>query len=291
MEKKGTQEELWNKLEKLCTEWKSLSLEDSSRRMSLNMELTRIFLELFPKQESLDALGKFWLLDFDQYDSEKGDFKTFVLSRLGFRRKDVRYEDEGMHRIVERKDGVKVPSWTKDISLDAPAGEDSSHTLTDTLVDRVHPDGQEILEAEEWVHDLISLMVRLSETLTGQAKNSIRIGYFRMFFTEGIVDAIHTVGDINFISRERDLFDAIKQSFLDFFMEERCRTVQNIMDTNVKLYGNMVQGRPMEEPGHPFPNDIYIQYMLEIEGITLRSASTVTNQRTYYRNFLKEMLG
>ena len=144
--------------------------------------------------------------------------------------------------------------------------------------------------AEERIRELISLILVLPERLNGQARNQTRINYFRMFFTDSMVDILHTEGEMIRISHERDLFDAMNLSFLDFFMEEPCRTAREIIRTNLKLYGQMVKGRPMNTPEQPLPNDVYMQYMQDVEGTKLKSASAITNQRMAYRAFLEENL-
>ena len=46
----------------------------------------------------------------------------------------------------------------------------------------------------------------------------------------------------------------------------------------------------MTVPDQPLPNDVYMQYLNTVEGMELKSASTITNQRMAYRTFLKENL-
>ena len=284
--------ELWNKLEQLHLEWRRMnsSYDIDSAQMSLNLEITETFFALFPDQGVWETFGEFWMSDIDKYDPEKGNFQSYLLTRLKFREQDMRHKDQGERREVYEEDGRKYRRWVQNISLDAPIDEEGSETLEDTLADTSGLNGQELLEAEERIRELISLILVLPERLNGQARNQTRINYFRMFFTDSMVDILHTEGEMIRISHERDLFDAMNLSFLDFFMEAPCRTAREIIRTNLKLYGQMVKGRPMNTPEQPLPNDVYMQYMQEVEGTKLKSASAITNQRMAYRAFLEENL-
>ena len=113
-----------------------------------------------------------------------------------------------------------------------------------------------------------------------------------MFFTDGASDALRKgEWEPESVSRERELFEAMKTEFLDYFLSECCRTALEIRDCPPKLYGEMVPGRPMTEPKRPLPNDVYITYLNGREGKALKSEATITNQRNAYKSFLRELLG
>ena len=282
---------LWSKLERLLlVEWKALDTDSASAKMSLNFEITETLLELFPNQDIWEVMGVFWTADLEKYDPEKGSFQSFVCARLNLRKKDMERKDQGKRRVTYKEAGQKRQKWVDTESLDVPLDEDQTSTRGDLLPDTRTVSGQERMEAEERAEELITLILLLPQRLNGQAKNPTRINYFRMFFTDGTVAALQTVGEAPYIAHERDLFEAMKVPFLDFFMREPCRTVSEIVNTTLKLYGQMVDGRPMELPEQPLPNDVYMQYLEQIEGMELKSVSTITNQRTAYRAFLKENL-
>ena len=286
----GDEQALWEKLERLVLQWRGLDADSAAARMSLNFAMTETLLTLFPQPEALDALGAFWERDLDKYDPEKGSFRAFVTSRLKLRRKDLEYEDFGARRQTVEEDGERRQRRFGAVSLDAPAGEDRSGTWGDLQQDAAAGDLQADLDTEARAQELIALILTLPQRLTRQAKNPLRINYYRMFFTDSMVDALHTVGAEPYRARERDLFDAMKVPFLDFFMAGICRTAREILACDLKDYGRMVPGRPMEPPTQPLPNDVYMQYLNREEGMAIRSASTITNQRTAYYAFLKENL-
>ncbi|MBE5708298.1 MAG: hypothetical protein EGR51_00125 [Oscillibacter sp.] len=280
--------DLWEKLESMAREWCGTDPENASARKRLNTAISEILMELFCHSEAMEALGIFWERDMGKYDPQMGSFRSFATSRLKLRKKDMEKEDFGFRRETDGESGEK--KWVRNASLDTPAGDDGEGTLADQQAAPEGDGGQESLEAESTVQQLLTLILQLPERLTGQAKNPARVNYYRMFFTDGTVAALHAVGAQPYRTHERDLFRAMKLPFLDFFMERPCRTVPTIMETDLKRYGEIVEGRPMEHPGQPLPNDVYVTYLGNAEGLEVKSPSTITNQRTAYRAFLKENL-
>ena len=46
----------------------------------------------------------------------------------------------------------------------------------------------------------------------------------------------------------------------------------------------------MEEPGQPLPNDVYITYLNTMENRNIKSAGTISGQRTAYEEFVRSNL-
>lgn len=292
MNKKDQQEsQLWDRLESLVLEWQSLDTGDDAVRQRLNLEISEIMLAVLSPRY-MDALGVFWLQDMGKYNPQKGNFRSFVVSRLTLRKKDlVRKEELTQHKeMVSDGFGGKKSQWANHVSLDAPVSEDSTTTSGDMRQDENAVTAQEKMESEEYGMRIISLILTLPQRLNRQANNESRISYFRMFFTDGAVKAIHNIGTSFFCAHERDLFRAMKLPFLDFFMEKTCRTLLEVTGTNLKDYGLMVPDRPMEKPKQPLPNDVYLWYMNTQEDAQLKSLSTITNQRKAYQAFVEENL-
>ncbi len=281
--------QLWERLERLVAEWRTLNPDNDAVRRHLNLEITETMLTLFPKQEDLEALGIFWIQDMEKYNPEKGSFRSFVTTRLKLRKEDMRYQDSGAHRETVKENGKKHQRWVSDISLDVQMDTENDRTLLDQ---QMSPDGngEELLEAEDRVRELIAAILLLPQLLNQRANNPARINYYRLFFTDDTVSVIHNIGEKPYVSHERDLFRAMKLPFLDFFLERNCRTVQEILRTDLKYYGQMVLGRPMEQPNQPLPNDVYIQYLNTQENAMLKSPSTITNQRNAYCEFFGGIL-
>jgi hypothetical protein len=283
---------LWEKMESLVTTWKALAPGDDAVRQHVNLEITETMLALFPKSQDLDALGMFWIQDLGKYDPTLGSFQTFVTARLKLRKADMKYQDSGAHRVTIEENGSKCQRWIGSVSLDSRTDEEEGRTEMDRYMtpQALQDNGEEWLELEDRVGQLIAAILRLPQLLDRQANNEARINYYRMFFTDGMVNLMHSTGEKLDISHERDLFRAMKIPFLDFFLERNCRTVREILGTDLKDYGEMVPGRSMEKPKQPLPNDIYMQYLNDREQMNLKSPSTITNQRNAYRAFFKEVL-
>ena len=279
-------------MESLVTTWKALGTGDDAVRQHVNLEITETMLALFPKSQDLDALGMFWIQDLGKYDPALGSFQTFVTARLKLRKADMKYQDSGAHRVTVEENGSKCQRWIGSVSLDSRTDEEGGRTEIDRYMapQALQDNGEEWLELEDRVGQLIAAILRLPQLLNRQANNEARINYYRMFFTDGMVNLMHSTGEKLDISHERDLFRAMKIPFLDFFLQRNCRTVREILGTDLKDYGEMVPGRSMEKPKQPLPNDIYMQYLNDREQMNLKSPSTITNQRNAYRAFFKEVL-
>ena len=138
--------------------------------------------------------------------------------------------------------------------------------------------------------ELIALMLRLPQELRGRANNPQRLNYFRMFFTDSVADIAQNQEGISSLEeRERDLFQVLQLAFLDFFQTQTCRTVAQLRGSRNKPYGQLVPGRPMTDPGHPLPNDVYCAYFEGREGTRI-GASALSNQRAAYKELLEGYL-
>ena len=72
-----------------------------------------------------------------------------------------------------------------------------------------------------------------------------------------MVLSVHTMEMEYLHKRQRDIFEAMCIPFLDFFMRDICRSLEEILASDLKLHGEMVEGRAMERPEQPLPNDVY----------------------------------
>ena len=289
---KETKDALWERLEALVIQWKTLGEGDDAVRLKLNVEMSEILGKLYPWDNAKWAnIGAFWRADMPKFDPAEGTFRSFMEARLELRKQDAKRKESGMHRKTVIENGEKVQKWVQDESLNAPASPDGEDTREkiDELSDSAAPSPQARVDAREMAGALISLILDLPTKLRGQANNPARVRYYRMFFTDEATDIIARGGGAFFLRHERDLFRAMYLAFLDFFMDASCRTVAAVERAHLKPYGEMVPGRPMEEATQPLPIDVYTQY-LRTEGVELRSDATISNQRDAYRTFKRENL-
>ena len=282
---------LWERLEKLVVQWRGIGPDDEAVRTSLNFEMTEVLMDLFcsgrDDEKNAKALEDFALVwqELDRYDPSTGSFRGFVQTRMKMRRMDAQRQDAGMHR--EMKEAEK--DWEG--SCDGMPGEsDGKKKPIWVRPDSLGREATQRLNVDESLCELITLILLLPQRLSGQANNPVKIKYFRMFFTDSMVLSVHTMEMEYLHKRQRDIFEAMCIPFLDFFMRDICRSLEEILASDLKLHGEMVEGRAMKRPEQPLPNDVYRQYMRVVEHIEIRSDGAISNQRASYYQFLKERL-
>lgn len=238
--------------------------------------------------------GKLIEYGFQLYDDGTDRFlDTFV----GFFRERYDPAQKASHyfnMVSSRRKYETDAADDRELSVDAETedGYSSAEAEIDkkTLAERPDPVSEELV-FDATAAKLVADILTMREKLQGRANNPVRELYFRMFFTDGVVDAIHTEHvPERYARHERALFDAFRLGFLDFFLSARCRTVAAIDATAVKPYGELVPGRETKAPGHPLPNDVYRTYLRERENCDVRSDGAVSNQRAAYRKYLRDCL-
>ena len=218
-----------------------------------------------------DVFYKFFEEEMWKYDPQKKEgFVTFFNARMSAREKDA-------YRRRQKR---------ATLSLDAPIGEDEDTAYGDTLVDERDAIGrwEEYIRISDEVLKLGTLVLGMKER-----KNGTRKTFFRMFFTDSITTMLKHVPDDSlaevFGRRERDLFRAMQVEFLDYYMAEVCRAVKTVIDTPLKPYGALVEGKPMDRQVKlPLPNDVFSTYMDVGENY-------IAQQKTEYKAFLKDIRG
>ena len=239
-----------------------------------------------------DVVSSFFISDWKYFDPALDNLYDYMAARLHERKKDMLHHDRGDHRPRDAENPEKR-KWVSNLSLYTPVGEDGEQTLLDQLGDEhLTADTLEDVLYDEGMVQYMTLALTLPERLHGRANNKTRINYFRMFFTDEVVDYLQRGNDRTpFEAHERELFNAAFQTaFLDYFMTKRCRRIVELQFCPLKPYGAMVEGRPMEEPDQPLPIDVYISYLNTIENRNLKSDGTISNQRAEYEAFKRENL-
>ncbi len=276
-------------LNRLGKEWYEAVPQE---KVSLAGSIFEVAYTLFPQY--CDDLSEFFLQDWSGFNPEVRSLYGYMEERLKFRHLTAEHTDREDHRLT-RKDGTRV--WVSSHSFDAPLEEDvdGNEVPLAALYRAKSPntEGMDALFYDETAVRFLNLALTLPERLTGRANNKSRLNYFRMFFTDNVVGILHQgLDEAPFAAHEKELFGgALKTEFLDFFMAAICRRVQELCATPVKPYGEMVEGRSMEPPSHPLPNDVYLTYLNGIEGLSINAASTISTQRKAYEGFMRECLG
>lgn len=238
----------------------------------------------------MEVLGEFWLEDFAKFDPQKGSFSRFLLRRLKLRDTDTRRKDQALRRVTD-EDGKR--QWrSSTVPMETPAEDKPSDSSTaDTIKARQVADSFAEVYLDETACQLIAAMLGMSDNLTGQANNPRRHNYFRLFFTDGISQALRENEAIpdTFLDHERDLFCALKETFLDFFLTQRCRAVSALAVSETRPYGEVVEGKSMTPLAQPLPNDVYMTYLLQVEGEKI-GAPALSQQKKAYRDYLHKAL-
>ena len=265
------------RFDEVARRWKTEAAENQAVREALRNELFALGFELYDDKSDafITTFVNFFQTKYDPQKGEASHYFSRAMSRRKHDDKNKKTRETGLETTAEDGETVEnaglvkaeVEAWENGGSVEAGVDAD------DTLV------------------SLLSLILTLPERLKGRANNPKKITYYRMFFTDGVVAAVHGMPQRSELWRyarhERDLFRALQIRFLDYFMQERCRTVADISDSEVKRYGELVDGAPMEHPGHPLPNDVYRAYLNRCEGYDIAADASVSNQRTEYKQFLR----
>ena len=257
--------------------WKAEAAENQAVREALRNELFALGFELY--DDKSDAFITTFVNFFQtKYDPRKGDashYFSYVMSRRKHGGENKKPRESGLETNTE--DGKSEESAAL-VKAEMEAWENGSSVEAG-------------VDADDTLISLLSLILALPERLEGRANNPKKITYYRMFFTDGVVAAVHDMPKRSelgrYIRHERDLFRAFQTRFLDFFMRERCRSIADVADCEVKRYGELVPGAPMEHPGHPLPNDVYRSYLNRYEGYDIAADASVSNQRAEYKQFLR----
>ena len=275
----------WEEVDQLAVQWYELPEEgNNAAKKSLEERLFCAAMELLGKsgqKGAVDALGEFWLNDWQRFDPKQSPMSHFLRSRLRLRSRDLNRQDNDLRK--KTKDGK-----TSTICNESLNNEEASVQTADIKDWRAETALEDTL-LDERAYECLALILELPVRLRGRSNNPDKINYYRLFFTDGITNYIRSNPVHIFFAHERELFQAMRLSFLDYFLTWACRTLPAISESDTKLYGELVEDRPMEPVEQPLPNDVYSAYMSRVEK---RNAGTsaISQQRTAYRAFLKETL-
>lgn len=288
----------WDLLNELAREWYYLDGEENkSAKLAKQEEIFNGVYSLMTKPKSKEAfaigISEFFLRDWKSFNPERGDFTGFFNNRIFQRSKDSISKDNGGHtESYIDEQGNKERRNVQDSSLNESKddGEGNSTSRIDQQADPNAPNPETQVILNESAYQCLSIILQMPERLKGRANNPTRMNYFRMFFTDGVSNFLRNQDSAAVYKfHEKELFRAMKIPFLDFFLIQECRTIPEIIRSNLKLYSELVEGRPNEMPNQPLPNDIYKAY-LEKKEDTHVNTSAISQQWQAYRKFLKENL-
>ncbi len=275
--------------------WEDKRSRSARAELETQFDETAYLWKTQPREGNEAVLNSLWLKLFeygyqlydDGTDRFIDTFENFFKERYDPSQKASHYFNfisaRRKHDSEERSDDMPLPGEESGKDTD-PAQDAIDRKTAKEARDTV----SEEIDFDATMAQLTAAILSLQERLHGKANNPVKRLYYCMFFTDSIAGSIRRPDMAERYARhERELFEAFRLQFLDFFLSERCRSVYAIADTDEKLYGEMVPGRKMEEAGHPLPNDVYRTYLREREGYAVNSDSAVSNQRDAYKAFLR----
>lgn len=279
------------RLNRLGEQWPALrDSGDPNQKLSAQSEIFELIFQLFTAK--VDALTPFFERDWPHFDPQKGSLEQFCAARLKRRLQDETLREQGWRRrqITDQKTREKTRQWVQNQSLQQTVDDQGETTRQDLLAaeERYATDAAALCDS--CMLQLLTLMLDLPQKLHGRANNPQRLNYFRMFFTDSVADIVHSMEPPAVLwERERDLFSVLQLAFQDFFLSTVCRTTVELCRSRNRPYGEMVDGRPIMEPGHPLPNDVYCTYLAQKEHTTVGN-SAISNLRKAYKQLLDGVL-
>ena len=177
-------------------------------------------------------------------------------------------------------------------SLDQPVGEEETASLGDICAapDDTRPELR--CEAEAPLAELTAQVLNFAQRHQGQAANERRREWFRLFYTEDMTQALKLM-PLTFL-HERDVFQAMKLPYLDYYMAKICRTGPQIAVTPLKPYSAVVPqraGTDTETPV-PLPADVSLSYKRLCGGERVGASARSEQYKWYKREKekIREML-
>lgn len=260
------------RLNEAVREWKRLGAADEARRDALWGDIFLLAFEMFDDgSERFLSVFQETLMN---YSLEKGPFSNYFSFVYSRRKKDA-FDD-----VLSRSEQID--------SFDKPVGEDESTTLQDRCAapDAEQPEARYAAEAP--LEELTAQILNFAQRHQGQASNERRREWFRLFYTEDMTESLKLVA-LSFM-HERDVFEAMKLPYLDFYMAERCRSMAKITETPLKPYSAVVPERKDvdTETPVPLPADVSLSFKRICEGERVGASARSEQYKRYKAE--KEMI-
>lgn len=286
------------KLNRLCGEYCSLKQEDAAAKMALKQEIFKTAFELFPRYA--DYFGWFFEEYWKRYDHEKynGNAYNYFLYGLGKSKKKQRDKDWGVHRrtIKNSETGEKGTIRITNVPIYTENEEGEMEPIDNEGLKT--PDGStEIIENDD-VEDIIiahfGLIINFWNHFKGHAANDNKFRWYQIFYTEDTTCAVKKELGVHprLLKHEREIFQAIRKTYLDFYMKHECRTLDELFNTHLKTIAEILPGhaRGNEEIPLPLQAKISVAYLTECEKVKATEGSRSQQHKTYLDTF-KTILG
>ena len=224
-----------------------------------------------------------------KFDGSGGNLSQYTNMCIGYLMKEHPYstrqdQGEGKHKIAKKYTASEEDDrYITYVSLDAQVRhEDDDSTARKNL----QPDPNSCdLGAEVLVDEL--LLSLTSNILNMKNRGKTQDHYNSMLFTDTIVNYIHHYDDVGHAARhEQELFKAMEIAFLDFFMENPCRSVPQIGSCPTAPYSRLVEGKPDTPCPLPLEAKVFLSYLERIENHPI-TASAWSQAKSKYWELMK----
>ena len=282
-EKKKEQEQ---RLNELVQEWFGLSTErDYARKAALYQQIMLVFFEYMDwlDVESLkkvngtlpvrhyadmEVMGLDAFEDaLEHYDPSKGMFSHYfntILSRRKYNRcKDI-MGNEGKLSYLEQQIG------------------DGEITLADSIPD--NRDTQAGFEIREKMQELMAMIINFADRHSSRENNESGRRWYRIFYTEDMTYALKEFQMELHFDHEREVLNAMNCKYLDYYMAEACRSLDEITVTELKQYQELVENGEEKDTPLPIPADVSICFLKRCE----RVSASRTGRSNYHSKYKKE---
>ena len=247
------------RLNQAAEQWARLDPKgNEAARQALYGEIFTLAFQLY------DQSGEMWVVDafeeaMEKFDPERAQFSRYFAHLLSKRKVDA-YRYEQRHSPAG-------------ISLETPTEEDEQSELKDFLEDTTIRKPGDVLAFESSFLELASMILNFTLCHTKKSANETRRNWYRMFYTEDMTHAVKSV-EFHFL-HERDMFAAMKQPYLDYYMSAPCTKMVQIQVTPLRPYCQVVPERVgrTEETPVPIPADVSLSYLRRCEGKRVGSSA------------------
>lgn len=277
------------RLNELGKQWKLYSpVEDKAayeaRWLEIWTALFDIYYPYLQTEPQLNAFEKTLEQVREKFDADKGTLSAFFSTHLNWNTVDAT-KKEMKENPLDRIDGSPDPYGSETDDVDQRITRD---TATLGGIDDV--EGEFLMNSA--LVELSGQILHFSENHGKKNGNPLRRNYFQLFYTSGVTSFVKMDKDAPSFQHQRDIEAAMKVPFVDYCMIQRCRTLFDIYEGDLKQYGAVVEGLPSDKQKSviplPVPDQVGRSYLKNVENLSV-SKSTYSEQKSAYKAEMKEM--
>lgn len=274
------------RLNTMALEWKAIPNEgNEAQRIAYENKIAAYALKLYDRyykhfyitnkngtiryteEERYDAFISALLDVLKHFDSEKGTFikrlmKVFPKRLVDISKKNNEYQFNIVSADQQISDENDMTVWEK--LEDEEAENCFSTELTDSVM------------------ELVAAIMKFAKEQDGTDANKLRrLLWYSLFYTEDITQLAQSM-EVRF-RNEKEIFEAVKEAYLDYYMSRICRTMAEIAVTPLKYYEEIMEDSRYigKEIPVPLPAKISLLYLKNCEGIDVLSSARSNQQKMY----------